>query len=123
MSLYIIEDRYGALQDSSVNYNYAKSLQQSRYPDGHIVELVPAKPKVQVSQEGVDMPEKARVSIHTKTGSTVSIDSRYARKETEQEIKNFLDRGDEYLTFKDDKSTSIIPINSIDLISINLIEE
>lgn len=51
MSLYIIEDRYGALRDSSVNYNYAKSLQQSKYPDGHIVEMVPAKPKVQVSQE------------------------------------------------------------------------
>jgi len=67
--------------------------------------------------------KKVRVSIYTKAGNTVSIDSRYARKETEQEIKNFLDRGDEYLTFKDDKSTSIIPINSIDLISINLIEE
>lgn len=60
MSLYIIEDRYGALQDSSVNYNYAKSLQQNRYPDGHIVELVPAKPKVQVSQEEADMLEKAK---------------------------------------------------------------
>ena len=60
MSLYVIEDRYGALQDSSVNYNYAKSLQQSRYPDGHIVELVPAKPKVQVSQEEADMLEKAK---------------------------------------------------------------
>ena len=60
MSLYIIEDRYGALRDSSVNYNYAKSLQQSRYPDGHIVELVPAKPKVQVSQEEADMLEKAK---------------------------------------------------------------
>lgn len=51
MSLYIIEDRYGALRDSSVNYKYAKSLQQSKYPDGHIVEMVPAKPKVKVSQE------------------------------------------------------------------------
>ena len=60
MSFYVIEDRYGALQDSSVNYNYAKSLQQSRYPDGHIVELVPAKPKVQVSQEEADMLEKAK---------------------------------------------------------------
>lgn len=60
MSLYIIEDRYGALQGSSVNYNYAKSLQQNRYPDGHIVELVPAKPKVQVSQEEADMLEKAK---------------------------------------------------------------
>ena len=60
MSLYIIEDRYGALRDSSVNYNYAKSLQQSRYPDCHIVELVPAKPKVQVSQEEADMLEKAK---------------------------------------------------------------
>lgn len=60
MNLYVIEDRYGALQDSSVNYNYAKSLQQSRYPDGHIVELVPAKPKVQVSQEEADMLEKAK---------------------------------------------------------------
>ena len=60
MSLYVIEDRYGALRDSSVNYNYAKSLQQSRYPDGHIVELVPAKPKVQVSQEEADMLETAK---------------------------------------------------------------
>lgn len=60
MSLYIIEDRYGALRDSSVNYNYAKSLQQSRYPDCHIVELVPAKPKVQVSHEEADMLEKAK---------------------------------------------------------------
>jgi hypothetical protein len=60
MSLYVIEDRYGALRDSSVNYNYAKSLQQSRYPDCHIVELVPAKPKVQVSQEEADMLEKAK---------------------------------------------------------------
>ena len=60
MSLYIIEDRYGALRDSSVNYNYAKSLQQSRYPDCHIVELVPAKPKVKVSQEEADMLEKAK---------------------------------------------------------------
>lgn len=60
MSLYIIEDRYGALRDSSVNYNYAKSLQQSRYPSCHIVELVPAKPKVKVSQEEADMLEKAK---------------------------------------------------------------
>ena len=60
MSLYIIEDRYGALRDSSVNYKYAKSLQQSKYPDGHIVELVPAKPKVQVSQEEADMLERAK---------------------------------------------------------------
>ena len=60
MSLYVIEDRYGVLRDSSVNYNYAKSLQQSRYPDCHIVELVPAKPKVQVSQEEADMLEKAK---------------------------------------------------------------
>ena len=60
MSLYVIEDRYGALRDSSVNYNYAKSLQQRSYPDGHIVELVPAKPKVQVSQEEADMLEKAK---------------------------------------------------------------
>ena len=60
MSLYIIEDRYGALRDSSVNYNYAKSLQQSRYPGCHIVELVPAKPKVQVSHEEADMLEKAK---------------------------------------------------------------
>lgn len=60
MSLYIIENRYGALRDSSVNYNYAKSLQQNRYPDCHIVELVPAKPKVQVSQEEADMLEKTK---------------------------------------------------------------
>ena len=60
MSLYVIEDRYGALRDSSVNYNYAKSLQQSRYPDCHIVELVPAKPKVPVSQEEADMLEKTK---------------------------------------------------------------
>ena len=60
MSLYIIEDRYGALRDSSVNYNYTKALQQSRYPDCHIVEMVPAKPKVQVSQEEADMLEKAK---------------------------------------------------------------
>lgn len=60
MSLYIIEDRYGALRDSSVNYNYAKSLQQSRYPSCHIVELVPAKPKVKVSQEEADMLENAK---------------------------------------------------------------
>ena len=60
MSLYIIEDRNGALRDSSVNYKYAKSLQQSKYPDGHIVEMVPAKPKVQVSQEEADMLEKAK---------------------------------------------------------------
>ena len=60
MSLYIIEDRYGALRDSSVNYKYAKSLQQSKYPDGHIVEMVPAKPKVQVSQEEADMLEKTK---------------------------------------------------------------
>ena len=67
--------------------------------------------------------KKVRVSVYTKTGNTASLDSRYARKETEQDIKNFLAKGDKYLTFKDDKSTSIIPINSIDLISINLIEE
>ena len=60
MSLYIIEDRYGALRDSSVNYNFTKALQQSRYPDCHIVELVPAKPKVQVSQEEADMLEKSK---------------------------------------------------------------
>ena len=60
MSLYVIEDRYGALRDSSVNYNYAKSLQQSRYPDCYIVELVPAKPKAQVSHEEADMLEKAK---------------------------------------------------------------
>jgi hypothetical protein len=60
MSLYIIEDRYGALLDSSVNYNYAKSLQHRNYPDGHVVEMVPAKPKVKVSQEEAEMLEKAK---------------------------------------------------------------
>lgn len=60
MSLYVIEDRYGALRDSSVNYKYAKSLQQSKYPDGHIVEMVPAKPKVKVSQEEADVLETAK---------------------------------------------------------------
>lgn len=60
MSLYIIEDRYGALRDSSVNYNFVKSLQQSKYPYGHIVEMVPAKPKVKVSQEEADMLETAK---------------------------------------------------------------
>jgi len=69
------------------------------------------------------MLKKVRVSVYTKTGNTASIDSRDGRKETEQDIKNFLVKGDKYLTLKDDKSTSIIPSNSIDLISINLIEE
>jgi len=67
--------------------------------------------------------KKVRVSIYAKAGNTASIDSRNTREETEQDIKNFLDRGGEYLTLKDDKSTSIIPSSSIDFISINLIEE
>lgn len=72
MSLYAIKDEDGKLRDVAgaspdetdgfliwTKRSNANDMQETNYPDGHLVELVPAKPKVPVSREEAEMLRKA----------------------------------------------------------------